>query len=264
MSETFVSLPTVTTTYNKLEFARIVDLRMPAWGAVLLCCYQEGVYAETLLSKYSSTEKIDLSRRVDYKYMEMVQATDIDPVSAASRRGAALTDVSSQGIAAAVLEQKTPEAAPPPIDTASIINSMSKFSDLSSLTKSIEAANQGLEQIVGANVAHAKEVSAAQQENIKSITSMQAKGMEFSKEVAMEAMRQQSARDANTPKVSPSDLAAMMSVVEGSDLPKEDKEQIMKDKLGVQQKPASEKSGCCSGSCNSGTGTSSGMPASKK
>jgi hypothetical protein len=97
----------------------------------------------------------------------------------------------------------TPEAAPPAIDPASIIGSMSKFSDMSHLTASIEAANKGLEQVVGANVAHAAEVSAAQQANIKSLSSIQTKGMEMAKEVAMEAMRQQSARDNKRQSVSP-------------------------------------------------------------
>merc|ERR1712137_437435 len=104
----------------------------------------DGVYAETLLSKYSSTEQIDLSRRVDYKYMEMVQASEIEGVSAASRRSTHL-DTTSTGVADSVMGVQTAEAAPPGPETAAMLDSLSKFQDMSHLTASIEAANKGLE-----------------------------------------------------------------------------------------------------------------------
>ena len=53
-------------------------------------------------------------------------------------------DSTPQAIADAVVAAQTAEKAPEAVDTARVLDSMSKFSDMSHLTASIEAANKGL------------------------------------------------------------------------------------------------------------------------
>jgi len=141
----------------------------------------KGVFAETLLSRNSATERLDSKRTVNYEYLRLTEAANIEKIDMDRTKAHKVSkdiDKVNPDFTSGFANQVDAEDAPDPVNLGNVVKSLAKFSSADHLQATMSAATSGLQAALTADVTRQQQASDMLKKSMEATTSLAKHGMD--------------------------------------------------------------------------------------